>query len=347
MGIHRLFFFILLVSSFSAHAYEVDNVTERYEKLKDSRDFLNDEVNFKLETALKELNYGRRCDKKELFEAMDKTMAGFVIGSVEWSAQHSPRVQKHLGIKDHIYSKRGTVAKVEGYMLTVAGMHASINLHGQYVGVDKLGHFFDQGAKYYEIYSKSSNPATGIKNAMEHGREKENGIYGLGTSGIRSYADLAANYSGFQFWMSLADGAKPYFKCENNKWVKVREFDFADYVSPSWDEGINCNSYVSKGFEDGVEKQEKNLETQPANKSKNRRFTCPVSPNTCVELQKSFGKNAAQFLGPKCLNAKLEKTEAKVSAQISARELGASNYDELAVTLTPAKKPSKSQKGKR
>ncbi len=343
--LYRLFLFLSVLFATSAQAYEVDNLTDRYDSLKDSRDVVNEQVNHKLKSALTELNYSMKCDPNKLYDAMKNAVGGWVVGSLEEFADSSPRIQRHSPRKDNIYNQRGPVAKIRGFMLTSAGLNSSINLHGQYIGVDKLGHFFDQGSTYYDVASKEKNPEVGAKKAIRHGIQQEKGIYGLNTSGIYSYADLSVNYAGMQFWQSLSSGAKPYFQCQKNQWVMVRDFDFADYVTAAWDEGINCNTYVTEDFQNGVEKQEKALEAAPTNRGKNKKYSCPVSPNTCVELKKSYGAMASDFLGPKCLSAKATTESVKPSAQVSARELGTSFYDENVIKLKPKK--SNGEKGNR
>lgn len=109
------------------------------------------------------------------------------------------------------------------------------------IGVDKLGHFMAEGYGYYQraIEPGGSNwmlPSNG-------GISTENTYFGLHVSGVKSFADLSANFSGYQFWASILDGQNPYYGCNHGEFVKLRQFDWADYVTDAWDEGINCSQF--------------------------------------------------------------------------------------------------------
>lgn len=81
----------------------------------------------------------------------------------------------------------------------------TLNMFGHDVGVDKIGHFFQQGYEYYERYqkalSKGLTEMAAIEAAIQGGIKQEKGIFGYATTGVYSNADLAANYSGFLFYL--------------------------------------------------------------------------------------------------------------------------------------------------
>ncbi|MFC6672641.1 hypothetical protein [Marinobacterium aestuariivivens] len=64
------------------------------------------------------------------------------------------------------------------------------------MGLDKLGHFFAQGWQYFELTALGGGT---LEQALALGREQEQGRYGYLTTGIFSYADLAANFNGWRF----------------------------------------------------------------------------------------------------------------------------------------------------
>jgi hypothetical protein len=94
-----------------------------------------------------------------------------------------------------------------GRPVTVQIMSPTINLYGVYLGTDKLGHFFQQGYEYYEVYAdemrRSGDEELAIRKAVLKGVGQENGIYGKFIDGVFSNADLAANYAGFKFYLNL------------------------------------------------------------------------------------------------------------------------------------------------
>ncbi len=125
-------------------------------------------------------------------------------------------------------------------------------------------------------------------------------MFGSKTTGVYSFGDLAANFAGMKFWGELVGDKvatdKPYVKCVDDKWVKVREFDWLDWLDDSWDEGVNCNEYKNLKFKRSVNKTIKELEI----KYPGSRFRCPVK-NTCRKLVEKYGKDSAHLIHPDCL----------------------------------------------
>lgn len=106
-------------------------------------------------------------------------------------------------------------------------------------GSDKWSHFFRLGYRYYTRSEHGANPAA----ALAYGMETEKGGVGYRTSGAVSFADLAANYSGYRFNAELMAGERPYFIRQGERLVQVRPFRSADWVEESWDEYLNPNLY--------------------------------------------------------------------------------------------------------
>jgi hypothetical protein len=91
--------------------------------------------------------------------------------------------------------------------LLLAFLSPTVNIHGTYTGVDKLGHVFQHGFQYYREYrdarSEGGDDATATARAVRLGVEEERGFYGALTTGVYSNADLAANYAGLKFYLNL------------------------------------------------------------------------------------------------------------------------------------------------
>lgn len=291
------------------HAYEVDNFTNRYKPLNDSVDILNTEVNARLQEAVKNVNekglaarlknnltFDKSCSTEDLYSAVRGELAAGIIGALESFAEKNKAIAKSNPKEEGaIYSG----SEYKGAMLAFAGIAASINIKGHYIGIDKLGHFFDQGEEYYRVAEKTSGSmAVKINAALAHGKELEEGGLGLRTTGVKSYGDLAANYEGYRFWSQLVTGINPYFKCSNGKWAQVRDFDWSHYVNPAWDEAVNCSGYT-QGFSQDVKRAQENLEFQSKNK---RKFVCPVSITQCRRMITYYADKASQIIGPTCLN---------------------------------------------
>lgn len=76
-----------------------------------------------------------------------------------------------------------------------------------YFGVDKLGHLFNQGIEYYQIYQQAimenKTIEAGVKEILDYGIDTENRWFGMLVDGVYSNADLAANMAGFYFYKNL------------------------------------------------------------------------------------------------------------------------------------------------
>lgn len=86
---------------------------------------------------------------------------------------------------------------------------STMRAYGVYFGVDKLGHMFNQGYQYYELYaearSNGKDHEAALKKAVDFGVDLEFKIFGKLVDGIYSNADLAANMAGFYFYRNLFD----------------------------------------------------------------------------------------------------------------------------------------------
>jgi hypothetical protein len=83
----------------------------------------------------------------------------------------------------------------------------TVNVHGFYLGTDKIDHFFQQGYEYYDevkhAQAAGADTAAAIAEAVAGGVKGEHTYYGTLVSGIYSNADLAANYAGMKFYLNL------------------------------------------------------------------------------------------------------------------------------------------------
>jgi hypothetical protein len=91
--------------------------------------------------------------------------------------------------------------------LLLAFLSPTVNIHGTYTGVDKLGHVFQHGYHYYEEYRRAEHDgcddARATARAVKMGVAQERGFYGETMTGVFSNADLAANLVGLKFYLNL------------------------------------------------------------------------------------------------------------------------------------------------
>ena len=141
---------------------------------------------------------------------------------------------------------------------TLQELSPTVNLFGVYLGLDKVGHFFQQGHQYYEAYRKAEraggDPAECLRRAVAVGVGQEDGFFGLLTVGVYSNADLASNYAGLKFFLNLTrpvvvNGRRlpPILAKRQELWEINPELptDFLrPYVTDHWNEAVNPNLYT-------------------------------------------------------------------------------------------------------
>lgn len=309
-----ILFFAMTYSLFG-FAFEVDNFTDRYRKdeLQDASPMINGEIERVFDEVIKEANKqpidcnGEPADimqhpavrfRKILKEHIAKNND---IGEIEsWAMSCKGIVNKVKSFfgtcedatiprfkpgKDHLY-KYSDEVNVRSF----AGLGYSMRIGSHFIGTDKLGHFFDQGFRYFDTTRKTvrshGRPMSRVGDALALGHVWEGSDRGRLTTGVTSYADLSANLSGLIFWQQVASGPSPYlvkdpyFICENGQWRRNKKFQIQDFVNASWDEGINCNKYWGQ-TETAVNKYVTEMQ-----QATHKNFTCPVEPEKCAEIVK-------------------------------------------------------------
>ena len=258
----KIFFLIILLFNLQTFAWEVDDYTYRIEILKQTKtvidtdlQLLNNQTNFLIQKAIKVLNdkenfsceKDRQLDVPEIYETITDQIGGLIIGRLEeWAISNLHTFLSEKDIFNAIfYDPR-----------------PSFNLSNHVVGVDKLSHFFDQGftmfktaylrpdflhklfQKYFPLPQDDQLTQQQIM-AFYISYLLEETFLGKRMSGILSYADMGANYSGMIFWMHLLHGNNPYLECNKitKKYKQLKSMDWENYVNHSWDEGINCSFF--------------------------------------------------------------------------------------------------------
>ena len=133
---------------------------------------------------------------------------------------------------------------------------STIQLHGHFVGTDKIGHFFAMGYHYFNVYQMARALGKTHEEGLQHaadicGWTTENSFLGLTSTAIYSNADLAANYLGLKFYLNLYRPVKingqlePAIVVRDGDYWKIRDGLhkhsplFSKYVSAHWDEVLN------------------------------------------------------------------------------------------------------------
>ena len=283
--------FIVLPAAMSA---EVDSFTNRHE-LADSRPALNLVVNRWLAEALVTANESSLfqlgdepgvdyCNQARLFDALRDKLTGFIVGKLESLVTDSTdldtiRVSFDRSIyRDFEFTESPTISLTRHLAVL-------LRIGDVYLGADKFGHFFTEGFSYHEMYSSVDQYS-----AMQFGDLSESTFYGELTTGVFSYADLAANLNGLRFWNSIlglkadpitgASVDKPFVRCIDKKWRLMKEFDWQDYVDPTWDEAINCSAFRNEIL---LAKVKKRIAATSHGK------TCPLLKVDRYSLERKYG----------------------------------------------------------
>lgn len=258
----RAVLLMLLLLAMPLMAAEVDQFTlppgEPVE-LPDSAVTLEREVNRLLKQSVRDANnrimiahaksgtrwQQPRCDEARLYGALTGALAGSVIGELETYAEESPRiVRRRVPLQQSIY--RDFYWQASPTLVWSERMAAVIRVNDIEIGTDKLGHFFSEGYSYFML---TGNLTRDVEHGLLFGEWSESVYFGAQTTGVYSFADLAANFQGLRFWNRIlarqADPLtgqipEPYIICKRERWKVVQAFQWQDYVDVAWHEGINC-----------------------------------------------------------------------------------------------------------
>lgn len=258
-----------------ARSAETDNFTGRYHELaalEDSTLVLDDFINQKLAEAVAAANTQGSCNTQALYENVWNRVGHNPISETENFAERSPLVHSYLvPFKEGIYGTVPTFLdekrppRVADLFILSGWFAGSIRLNHQIIGTDKLGHFFGQGWEYFQTGS--------LKEALALGIHDEEGLDGYIGSGVYSYGDLSANFEGLRFWKSLLGGSNAYIECKSGEFIQRRRFTWQEYVTPAWDEALNCSKYATPEMTNAVQGQLAQM-----------RMQCPAEPSSCQSI---------------------------------------------------------------
>jgi len=276
-------------------ATEVDSFTDRNIQLTDSSGRINQITNELFREAVKAANDNDEvCEKSILYQEIYNKMGGFLWAELETRILEDTTIDKRYFTRENsIYGDLGFFQFLPHYLVEMGSL---INIKGHLVGVDKIGHFNGIGYHYFEI---AYLEGLGVEEALKYGESYERGFFGLVTTGVYSYGDLAANYLGMKFWLQVIgnDPAKSFVSCEGTKWVLNKTFYWEDYIDSSVDEAINCNKYRDEQFEKAITSKMKYLNN---NGTKSRALECPIRTDECKILRVKYGPLADRIINPDC-----------------------------------------------
>jgi hypothetical protein len=245
LKIRGLSFALLIVTLLAApqfcHAYETDQFTNRLTPIADSTAVLDEQVNIAIAEAVADWK-GPRDDWKVVTSIYNDIGGHHWVDKIERWAMKSEEVERLQPSRyDSIYRGHPLWAT---RVAALFGVGPTIKVNDQLIGSDKLGHFLSQGRKFYRRYMKYMDESK----AAEHSAYTERALFGQGTTGVYSNADLVANYEGFLFYLSLFEdditpGKSAILLWTGEGWEIQRPFTWADHVNEYWDEALNINHF--------------------------------------------------------------------------------------------------------
>ena len=286
----RALFLVLTTFIFSttglqlAQATEIDDTSTFYAPLDDSTAALDASVQRIIDQALSQ-HHG--CNNRVFGRILGYYLTGnLFFGVIEREVNSSTGIPKiQLSVGDSIYGGSYSV------MSRFFGLGAVVRIAGQVIGTDKIGHFFDMGFHLRALRAQGRT----IEQVLAQSRWEEEGLWGMWSTGIKSYGDITANFDGHRFWRDIyGEGDDPYFACADGRIKQRRAFRWADYVTAAWTESINCSSISTPAIQTVVKENIAKLEKLHPE----RRYACPIVPQACGEIRKHYGRwIPAELLG--------------------------------------------------
>jgi hypothetical protein len=315
MKIHTLLS-LLLATAAPAGAAEIDSLTGRHRELREATGALDSRVNGYLRQAVERANArGRGCNEELLYFEIRRAVASPFVGHVlaEELSDADELDRSHVALEESIYRDLGMFDAISVHLKNLS---AVVEMDENRIGLDKFGHFFAQGWKYFD---RAYRDGHGIEAALTWGERTERTYYGFYTTGIYSQADLSANFDGMRFWLRVLGqdddplgggwwAGRPYIKCAKKLWSREpywrvkRKVRLERYVNAAWDEGVNCSRYRNPALASLVEARVAELEAQEGGT-----YSCPITPDACAQARVHYGPYAERLLDPRCFAAEPER----------------------------------------
>lgn len=247
-------------------AFETDQFNLPPERLDDIGSELQQHVTEKIEQTLEKLNakIQKTVNDKKLSEEKrdsklrellsDEILAKEVFKTIGDGMFPQSKIENW--IKSHKFES-GNISYKTSYKNSIyvtapfnyLTLSPTIRVYGVEFGTDKMAHLFQQGYSYLKIYkkemAKGASQLEAYQRAVKWGKRTEKTYYGTLVSGVYSNADLAANYAGLKFYLSLTESQKigdteivPLVVRENGLW-KINEVAHADFLKPFITQHLN------------------------------------------------------------------------------------------------------------
>lgn len=232
-----------------AYAAETDQYLVWDKELADSSAPLNRYLDDQIHLFLDERNgEEEECSCEELAHDLFKYLfRGLYSSRLRKFIFESPEIERYPG-PSVSYNQHYNMSIYRGRSFPVVlPMARTMRVGDVYFGMDKIGHVFGFGRRYYDRYlrltrdGKEHEEAMGI--VISRGIAYEQSVVGKLVDGIFSHGDMEANYQGMRMALDFCRGDAPYFGRRDEQWVLARPLDIREYITPEFDESYNPSFY--------------------------------------------------------------------------------------------------------
>lgn len=238
-----------LVGVAPATGFETDQYLTWGHELKDSTKRVNRHLNREIKSALRDINR-RQPPLTDCLEVPElvylKLFPGLLSPRFRELLKADSRVARFpadLGYREYLES---SIYRKPAFPFLLP-MSQTISVADVRFGLDKIGHFFGFGRRYYVRYLRAVRRGLDEEAAMRKviiwGLRLEMILVGGLSDGIFSYADLEANFQGLMLALDFCHGDDPLLTHSGDGWRLQREVDLRDYITPRFDEAYNNNHY--------------------------------------------------------------------------------------------------------
>lgn len=236
----------ILLSTTEARAFETDQFLAMTVELEDSAAVINEYLNSELVAFLERPGLAKRSCQVVPQRFFRHLFQGLLASRLQKFLKSDDRVD--LFPKDWSYGEylRRSVYRKPWFPF-VLPLSPTIQVGEVRFGLDKFGHVFGFGRRYYKRYLRhlrQGDPADeAIRRVVRRGIRLERLILGGIADGVFSHSDLEANYQGLELSRSFCEGPNPRIQRVNGKWRLLRPIDLTEVVTPSFDESFETNHY--------------------------------------------------------------------------------------------------------
>ncbi len=239
----------------SARAYESDQWTDRDEPLADALPLANAHADEMLAEALDQANRRSGCEagdedmRRLLAREIDQVFGNpthvggrgrllpMVMGAYAAWLEEGPIDRRTFSDRRDIYSQ---VLFHQNALLRIFGPASTIRLGDTLLGSDKIDHFLVQGYLYF----RRSRGGNYTERAVQWGTRTEWRIWGVRSTDVFSFGDLAANFDGYLFYATLLGEGSLVRRREDGCVEQVRPWDWSDWVDWRYDEVLDPSWYA-------------------------------------------------------------------------------------------------------